>query len=78
VYYVWFYITQEEQLEKHVSLQTSRLNEKEDKLNANFDRIERVLNHVASDLDHVQQEEVRVLLLLLEFIPPCIVFILLS
>jgi len=65
-------------LEKHVSLQTSRLNEKEDKLNANFDRIERVLNHVASDLDHVQQEEVRVLLLLLEFIPPCIVFILLS
>lgn len=65
-------------MEKHVSLQTSRLNEKEDKLNANFDRIERVLNHVASDLDHVQQEEVRVLLLLLEFIPPCIVFILLS
>ena len=70
MYYVWFYITQEEQLEKHVSLQTSRLNEKEDKLNANFDRIERVLNHVASDLDHVQQEEVRVPYLLLYHIHP--------
>jgi hypothetical protein len=53
---------QEKEMQLHVQKQTTKLNDREDQLNAQFDRVERTLAHVAADLKQVEVEEVRVTL----------------